>query len=160
MRVTLLCQMLLVKLLLPVVLFPVLGWLLGSFFFLSFVFSPSVGAERMQRWMQATQEIKAIRTIVDEVTGKPVTIEMIGVVILVLRSAILAMVDWKDPLTFRTTWSNTTFEQTSPPPSLSRQREESCRISQEVSRSSQCGLKCHPIHTRRERRSTIQDVQI
>ena len=114
----------------------------------------------MQRWMQVVKRAKEMRTIVKEVIGKSVTTEMIGVVVLVLRSRILAMVDWKDPLTFRTTLSNTTFEQTSPPPSLSRQREESCRIAQELSRSSQCGLKCHPIHTRRERRSTIQDVQI
>ena len=47
-----LCKMLVVKLLLPVVLFPVaevLGWMLLSFLSSCFLFSPSVGAGRRQR---------------------------------------------------------------------------------------------------------------
>ena len=156
-RAMLLCQMLLVH----VVLFPdadVLCWLLQSFLFLTFLFS--VRAGKMQRWIQVVKRAKEMRTIVKEVTGKSVTTEMIGVVVLVLRSRILAMVDWKDPLTFRTTWSNTTFEQISPPPSFSRQRDEASRIAQELSKSCQWGLKCQPIQTRKKRRSRIQDVQI
>lgn len=110
--------------------------------------------------MQVMKKAKEMRTIVMEAIGKSVMTEIIGVVVLVLSFRIVAILDWKETLTFPRTWSNTTFEQTSPPPSLLRQRDEFCRISQELSMSNQCGLKCQPIQTRMEMRSTTQDVQI
>ena len=107
--------------------------------------------------MKAVEKAKTMRTSVEQVSGKSMTIEMIGVVILVVTSRILAMVDWKEMLTFPATSSNARFEETSHPPSFSRKiGQADARVAQELCKSSQFGLKFHPIHIRKERMANMQ----
>ena len=82
--------------------------------------------------MQRVEKAKTMRTSVEQVRGKSLTIETIEVVLLVVTSRILAMVDWKEMLKFRTTSSSTTFVQTSSPASFSRHRGEAARIVHQV----------------------------
>ena len=88
--------------------------------------------------MQVMKKTKEMRAIVKEAIGKSLMTDVTGEAVLVLSSRILAIFDWrKETLTFPRTWSNTTFEQTSPPLSFLRQRDEFCNISQELSKSNQ-----------------------
>ena len=103
--------------------------------------------------MQAVKKAKATRrTIVEQGSGKSVTTDMIGVVILLVMSITSAMVDWKEMLTFPTTSSNARFEHTSHPPSLTKKNGHAdARVAQELCNSTQFGPKFQPIHIRTER---------